>query len=119
MIAQHGAIITHIIYSSLSIPKDSALNVAQFFVQEVFGLHLILLRVVGVCMFYCAFDVFSNKQGTRVGIFIPPVYKCFVVCCLMTYLPIELWYAVVKPTVIFPQQDVCIEFVIVLESVGI
>jgi hypothetical protein len=45
---------------------------------------------------------------------IPPADERGIVCCRMAYLPIELGYAVVYPSIVHPQQHVGVEIIIVL-----
>ena len=49
----------------------------------------------------------------------PPLNQCGVISCLITYFPIQLGHAVVQPTVVYPQQNIGIEVVVVLCAVGI
>ena len=70
-------------------------------------------------MFHGALHVFANDKRTGTGIMAPPSYECVVVSSFIAYLPVDLWYAIVQPAVVYPEQNVGIQVIIVLQSAGV
>ena len=80
---------------------------------------LVSVRILQIGIFNCALYILANNQRTCCCMLAPPLNKCGVISSLMTNLPIELRHAVIHPTVVYPQQDIGIQIVVVLSSVGI
>ena len=49
----------------------------------------------------------------------PPVSKYLIISHFFTNLPIELWYYIVNPSLLHPQENIGIQLVVVLKSVGL
>ena len=118
-LAQHGAIVAHVVNGSLGIPQHGSLHVSQLAVQSVFGVHLVGLRIVQVGGLHRALNVLADIQWALAAILVPPFYQRLIVGGLVAYFPVDLRHTVVHPSFLHPQQDVGIEVVVVLQSVGV
>ena len=66
----------------------------------------------------CTLNIFANNKRGILAILIPPMYQLVIVGSLMPYLPIELGNTIVNPSFVTPQQNVSIQLVIVLQTIG-
>ena len=80
---------------------------------------LVLIGGFGISKLHRTLHILTNHQRTGTSILVPPLDQCLVISSLITYLPINLRHAVVQPAIVHPQQDVGIEVVIVLRTIGI
>ena len=69
----------------------------------MFGWELMLVRVDGVGRLDGSQNILTDVEWPAAGVTIPPLDKLFIVGCLMPDFPIELWYAVVYPSVVHPE----------------
>jgi len=69
--------------------------------------------------FHGAGHVLADIQVSAIGVFVPPFDQCDIVGCRMSDFPIYLWNVIVYPTLFYPACHVCIQVVVVLQSVGV
>ena len=108
-----------VVNGGFGIPEHGTLHVPHLVSQCKFGGHLVALRILQVGIFGGALHVFADIERTVAGMLVPPSDEGFIVGSGVSYLPVNLWYTVVYPSVVNPKQHVCIEVVIVLQSVGV
>ena len=58
----------------------------------------------------------TDIEVLTIGIFRPPMREDGIVCHFLTDLPIELGHNVINPTLFEPEEDICIEVIIVLHT---
>ena len=63
--------------------------------------------------------ILTDHQWTGSCILVPPASQGVVVGSLVANLPVDLGHAVVEPAIVHPQEDICIEVVVVLQTVGV
>ena len=80
---------------------------------------LVLIGRFGIGKLHRTLHILTNHQRTGTSILVPPLDQRLVVSSLITYLPINLGHAIIQPTVVHPQQDIRIEIVVVLRTVGV
>ena len=117
-LAQNILIAAGILTDSCSIPLAASVDAGQGALQLVLALHLVLVGVVGVCVFDRAVDVLTDVEWTFAGIGTPPADERLVVGKIVAYLPVNLRDIVVHPSLSHPFQHVGIEVIVVLEAVG-
>ena len=77
------------------------------------------LGILDISVFHRTLNVLSNEEWACGGISVPPLDQFSIICSLVSNLPIQLWHAIVHPTIVDPQKNVGIEIVVVLQSSGI
>ena len=50
---------------------------------------------------------------------IPPCYQSLVIGSFVSDFPIDLWGTIVNPSILYPKKDVCIQIIIILQSIRI
>ena len=81
--------------------------------------QLMSVGIVGVTELHRALHVLADYQRALATMPVPPPYQLLVVGCAVTYLPVELWHAVVHPTVVHPHQHIGIQVIVVLQTVSV
>ena len=52
------------------------------------------------------------------AVVVPPMYQLVIVGSLVAYLPVELGHTIVHPALLVPQQDISIQLIVVLQTIG-
>ena len=91
--------------------------VTFYFRERTFVKHFAgeLVCFHGTC--YVLADIQMRAFPRRV--FVPPLDQRDIVGSRMSDLPIYLWNVIVYPTLFYPVCHVCIQVVVVLQSVGV
>ena len=85
--------------------------------QTTFRWKLIWVRVLWVSILHRTEYILANIKRTIACITVPPSDKFLIICRTIANFPINLWYAIVYPTIVYPLQYVGIEVVIVLQTI--
>ena len=111
--------IAYIICSSLGIPEHSALYIIHLLVKAMLGRQLMTIRIGRISELSGALDILTYIKRTVAGILVPPLDEGLVICRLVTYLPIDLRHAVIDEAIVYPEENIGIEIIVVLKTEGL
>ena len=80
--------------------------------QSHLSWKLVDRRVLRIGMLNGIHDCLTDKQRTVFRMLRPPVNQCFVIGCLVSYLPINLRNVIINPSFTCPKQYVGIKIII-------
>ena len=115
---QDGGVVGRIVADGLGIPLATAQDIGIGALHVVLLEDLVRIGVCGVGKLDGALHVLTDIEGTLPSVGIPPAQQGGIVGCLVANLPVELGDVVVDPPLTYPFEDVGIEVVVVLQSVG-
>ena len=108
--------IANIISCSLSIPEYGALYIIHLLVKAMLGRQLMTLRIRRISKLRRTLDILTYIKRTVAGIFVPPLDEGLVICRLVTNLPIDLRRTVINEAIVNPEENICIEIIVVLKT---
>ena len=112
-------IVPHIVCQSGGVPEAVAVDSAGSAREvELRGL-LVAGIVLHITCLDGAFDVLTDEERTTGSIVSPPLYKAFIVGRRMSDFPVYLWDGIVHPSLVYPEEDIGIEVVVILQAAGI
>ena len=111
--------VADIICSSLGIPEYGALYIIHLLVKAMLGWQLMTIRIGRVGELSGALDILTYIKRTIAGILVPPLDEGLVICRLVTYLPINLRHTVIDEAIVYPEENISIEIIVVLKSEGL
>ena len=85
--------------------------------QSHLSWKLVDRRILRIGMLNGIHDCLTDKQRTVFRMLRPPVNQCFVIGCLVSYLPINLRNVIINPSFTCPKQYVGIKIIIVLQTI--
>ena len=82
----------------------------------MFGWQLMTLRIRRISKLGCTLDILTYIKRTVAGILVPPLDESLVICRLVANLPIDLRHAVIDEAIVYPEENIGIEIIVVLKT---
>ena len=111
--------VANIISCSLGIPEYGALYIIHLLVKAMLGWQLMTLRIRRISKLRCTLDILTYIKRTVASILVPPLDEGLVICRLVTNLPIDLRHAVIDEAIVYPEENIGIEIIVVLKAEGL
>ena len=108
--------VANIICCCLGIPEHGALYIIHLLVKAMLGRQLMTLRIRRISKLSCTLDILTYLKRTVASILVPPLDEGLVICRLVTYLPIDLRHTVINEAIVYPEENICIEIIVVLKT---
>ena len=83
------------------------------------GWQLMTLRIGRIGKLSGTLDILTYIKRTVAGILVPPLDEGLVISCLVTYLPINLRHTVIDEAIVYPEENIGIEIIVVLKAEGL
>lgn len=108
--------VANIVGCSLGIPEHGALYIIHLLVKAMLGWQLMTLRIRRISKLRRTLNILTYIKRTVASILVPPLDKGLVICRLVTYLPIDLRRTVINEAIVYPEENICIEIIVVLKT---